>query len=448
MSNTPSAQTSQAGQSGRGQRGVGLVVLSFWLLLSLGQLQRITLPGWPAFYFHDLLLAGWVGWLLFQPPWRQWVGQLYRQLPRLCWLAVAWTMAGWLTAISWQQPVSYALLTSARLGLYLVAATGLWWLRHRGVLSQRWLQLCLLAFFATLLYLGLLQYLLIPDTRFLFFLGWDDHYHRLLSTLLDPGFTGLILSFGLLWVLEQTSHRQSFWQRHSLLPGLLSLLLLTAVLLTYSRASYLAVGWGLLLLVIRQGWPRQGHRNWQLVLPQALRRSWPYLILLGLLVAGLGWLPRPGGEGVRLERTSTIITRVDGARQDLSVLDSPTNFILGQGLLVPPSPVGTSLYSGTRSHAKVPDNWLILLLVGTGVVGTALWLGVVLKLWHWAWGQQSFLGAAIGATLVHGFFNASLTYPFVWLVLLGWAVSAGRRGKSPDHSGHSGLAQHPRTSAA
>src|SRR3989304_8999963 len=51
----------------------------------------------------------------------------------------------------------------------------------------------LLFFSSAIAVFGLAQYILIPDTRFLAVLNWDDHYYRLLSTLLDPNFTGIIL---------------------------------------------------------------------------------------------------------------------------------------------------------------------------------------------------------------------------------------------------------------
>src|SRR3990170_4029419 len=40
---------------------------------------------------------------------------------------------------------------------------------------------------------GLAQYLLVPDLTQLKWLGWDDHFYRLVGTLLDPGFTGVMI---------------------------------------------------------------------------------------------------------------------------------------------------------------------------------------------------------------------------------------------------------------
>ncbi|MFZ2202248.1 MAG: hypothetical protein WAV56_02515, partial [Microgenomates group bacterium] len=47
---------------------------------------------------------------------------------------------------------------------------------------------------AILLIIGSLQYFLLPDVRFLAYLGFDDHYYRLIGSFLDPNFTGLVLA--------------------------------------------------------------------------------------------------------------------------------------------------------------------------------------------------------------------------------------------------------------
>ena len=61
-------------------------------------------------------------------------------------------------------------------------------------------------------------------------LGWDDHYYRLISVLFDPNFTGLILVLGL--ILIYFNRPRSWW---------LYAIHLLALLLTYSRSSYLAL---------------------------------------------------------------------------------------------------------------------------------------------------------------------------------------------------------------
>ncbi len=54
--------------------------------------------------------------------------------------------------------------------------------------------------------LGLMQFILYPDLRNLYYLGWDPHYYRVFSTLLDPNFAGITIrshpSFRV-WSVEQ-----------------------------------------------------------------------------------------------------------------------------------------------------------------------------------------------------------------------------------------------------
>ncbi|MGB9598648.1 MAG: hypothetical protein ACPLZH_02275, partial [Minisyncoccales bacterium] len=52
-------------------------------------------------------------------------------------------------------------------------------------------------------FFSLLQYLVLPDMRFLFNFGWDKHYFRAIGTFLDPGFTGLLLALAFaIWLAD------------------------------------------------------------------------------------------------------------------------------------------------------------------------------------------------------------------------------------------------------
>ena len=55
---------------------------------------------------------------------------------------------------------------------------------------------------------GWAQYIFLPDLRDLKYLGWDDHYFRLVGTFLDPGFTGIILVFGFLLALTKFVYKK------------------------------------------------------------------------------------------------------------------------------------------------------------------------------------------------------------------------------------------------
>jgi O-antigen ligase len=142
-------------------------------------------------------------------------------------------------------------------------------------------------------------------------------------------------------------------------------------------------------------------------------------------------LPRPAGEGVKLERQSTVLSRYQNWQQGLLVArDHP---LLG---------VGFNLYRYSArdygfldklrwqySHAGAGvDNSLIFVLATTGISGL---LAFAYLLFSWLkWGLEGkvrlVFAAVLGATLVHGFFNNTLFYSFVMLqiwVILGFIES-------------------------
>ncbi len=173
---------------------------------------------------------------------------------------------------------------------------------------------------------------------------------------------------------------------------------------TYSRATYLAYGTSALFAV--------GY------LLQRKKKELSYILLgsIILLVLLIPFLPRPDGEGVKLERTSTIVSRTTSAQSDLSQLKG-LSWMTGQGLFTNSN---NQLLTQNSGHNHVPDNWLIMMLSGTGVVGTVLF---ILILGKFAWQNKKknpFFVIALSAVLVHGFFNASMIYIFVllWLGVL------------------------------
>ena len=250
---------------------------------------------------------------------------------------------------------------------------------------------------------GFIQYLLFPDLRNLYFLGWDDHYYRLTSTFLDPAFTGIILVFTILLCLSQLNPRNKRW-----LLILLSVNVI-ALALTYSRASYLA------LLVSFPVWLILHYKN--------LRR-----VSLGLItfVIVLYFLPRPGGEGVNLLRTKSIMLKLEDYQQSIYLIKS-----------YPLSGVGFNNYCLARSfvfgdknilsHAcSGADNSILFILATTGILGLISFIDIgyaaLKNVTKDSYGQ-TFIITFI-ATLVHAQFTNTLFYPWVigWLGML-WAIS-------------------------
>ena len=83
--------------------------------------------------------------------------------------------------------------------------------------------------------IGFFQILILPDLSFLALYGWDPHKTRIASTLLDPNFTG-----GLLSIFFSTSLCLYIFKKR-LIYIFLASTFFAAIILTFSRSSYLAL---------------------------------------------------------------------------------------------------------------------------------------------------------------------------------------------------------------
>jgi len=395
----------------------GLVIC----LVSLGQLQRIEVQPGVAVYIHELLIFGWIGLTFMTSPkfrrfvWDFWLNRSLVEKIFLIWIAV-----GLAFATIHHEAVVTALLFLLRLFMYFNFIVLLQFLITQKLLTR---VIIFWAFFGLgmlFLYFGFLQYIFVPDTRFLFFLGWDDHYARLISTLFDPGFTGIILvltfflgqsvSFEQLEkVIHDLSkeHRRHFY----VLKFVLSIACLVGILLTYSRATYLAFLVG------------EGFAVFHFFRKKIKRELVFGLFYCIFLVAALPVLPRSGGEGVRLERTASVTARTSDIRETISSM-KPLELITGKGIFVPII-VPPQIY-GQPTHTHVTSNWFIFILESTGFVGLVLFAIILAHYFFVFQKMQLWLFTSFLAILCHGLFNATLFYPFVVFYFGGMIVSLNR----------------------
>jgi|GEM_PF-319193 len=306
---------------------------------------------------------------------------------------------------------------------------------------------------------GLLQYLWFPDLRVWLEAGnWDPHYYRAIGTFLDPGFLGMIMVLNLILLYRLVTGEKYFWRfgrpsqisspqfcpqnscgisgpswaKKALYPvgrslygaksesskiwmGFprqklfrLSLILNTIVtylclMLTYSRSSYLAYLLGMAVIA----WIKKAPRFFLAVL---------IIFTLTILV-----LPRPGGEGVKLERESTIQARIRNWRQSLTIAGDHPVFGVGfnayryaqrdYGFL------GEEKWQQNHAGAGA-DSSLLFVLATTGIVGFAIYGWILKKVLSGTCGLAVF--ASMTALLGHSFFLNSLFYPWImgWIFLL------------------------------
>ncbi len=241
--------------------------------------------------------------------------------------------------------------------------------RFRGV--KKYLPFLLTAAILFLV-IGLLQYFLLPDVRFLRYLGFDDHYFRLIGSFLDPNFTGLVLA--VLVILASWPVR--------LAP-------LLALGLTFSRASFFSLVIGLLYLSL-------------------VKRQFKILLTIILLALLLYIIPKPFGEGVNLWRTFSITSRLENQKNAFNQFAQKPIFGYGFNTLK------QTIDGDIPNLTSGVDNSFLFVLVTTGLLGFTPFLNF-LKI-ALSGIKSPLVKTALVTILVHSLFNNSLF--FSWILIL------------------------------
>ncbi|MFZ5845235.1 MAG: O-antigen ligase family protein [Patescibacteria group bacterium] len=263
----------------------------------------------------------------------------------------------------------------------------IWWLRNLYLVGTG---------FAIL---GLFQLWLYPDLRNLYYLGWDPHDRRLFSTLLDPNFMGIILVLTLFL---------GFWLREVVPQGLN----LIALILTYSRSSYLAFFIGLIIWL-------------------SFTKRWKVALVSIFLFSALIILLPQGKEGQNLLRWTSSAARLENWQRGVELVKQEP--LLGHGfntLRFIQDKLGGSQEFPSRAGGGI-DSSLLFILATTGLLGlgTYSWLiGGMISLGRRLLkrNQTKLLGLtyliSLVAILIHSLFVNSLFYP--WVVIWLWIMTA------------------------
>ncbi len=232
---------------------------------------------------------------------------------------------------------------------------------------------------------GLSQYVISPNMSFLYKYGFDDHYYRLIGTFLDPNFTGAILSSLAIIAIIKRKYFFSF-------------ILLIALVLTFSRASFVSFLIPLFFYFITQ------------------HRSFKKLLFITLLVSLLVYLaPKPYGEGVNLLRTFSIYSRLDTSISGLVLFSQRP--ILGWGYNTLTNLNGLS-YSINNSFIQV--------LATTGIIGFFIFMRFLrFSIFRT---KDIALKYGIISILIHALFNNSVFY--IWIYAYLWVLLALSQTKS------------------
>jgi hypothetical protein len=358
---------------------------------SFGQLGRIEVTS-ATIYLHDVTILVWLlssarktiedinGWFGKQH-WKSW-------LPLLAFLG--WLLLGMIIAFTVTKSIT-PWLYLGRLVFY-----SLFLISSFSTLKQYpiFLRVLLVSSGMYMVWFGLLQYYLIPDSRYLLAFGWDEHYYRLIGPLLDPNLSGILyVIVGWVTVSLKNMLPKKLWFGSLMLIGM-------AIVLTYSRATYLATVVSALTFFALQS--KNIFNKKKVVAGLAV------VAVLAILTYQLA--PKPGGDGVNLLRTTSIIARIQSTQKYISSLQ-PYQWVTGNGFY---SPIANT---AAASHAQVPDNLIVLLIVNTGLVGLVLFFTVFTKSYKLFSSWDRATQAACIAVLIHSQFNNSLLEPFIFLCL-------------------------------
>lgn len=377
-----------------------ILIFTYFTLFPFGQLLRLTIEIptlQKSFPIHPIEAVGLISFFTF-------VGvKNFKNLPNFLKSFLAVGILSFLFSFTIFEPreivvgILYNLRIISFIGVYLLFKK---YASQKGK-RESLVDVFLLVFMFVGLF-GFIQYFFYPDLRPIQEFGWDNHLYRLTGTLLDPAFTGVILAFGVLTSLL-------LWYRKKKRKYLfLIVFFLISLLLTYSRASFVALIAGLGFYFIKAK-----------KVKKLFLAIFAFLSLLLLL-------PRPAGEGVRLERTASITARLNNYKETVKVIQKSPVFGVGYNNYC----LARSKFLGDINQASHScggsDSSILLLIATVGVVGFLILLGAAvqdLTLLKKGFYKDLFLINAV-ALITHSLFSNSLFYPFTFPFLLGLFVVA------------------------
>ena len=228
---------------------------------------------------------------------------------------------------------------------------------------------------------GLIQYFFWPDLTYFASQNWDPHLNRLVGSFFDPSFTALIFLLFIIFLFYKLPN--------SNIKIILISITYLALALTYSRSTYLSI-----FLV-------------SLFTSLKTRQAKFFIITSILLILTITLLPKPYGEGTRLDRTASIYAKIQNYKQALSTIrQSP---LLGVGYNTLPN-----IKSSPQNHSSGGfDNGFLTIFATTGILGFSLFLIGFIDLYR----QSSiFIKTTLLSITIHTFFANSLLYN--WILLL------------------------------
>lgn len=359
------------------------------ILLSFGQLERIVLLGGLVNgYVHELIMAAFViGALLpfLQKKISVKVFRLYKsEIVFLGALFVSY-LASSSNFTFWQNAVAF--LYFFRIVLIISFFLCLWHWLSSNKNRLRHLGAAILLFVSLTTVFSVAQYVLYPNLRNLYYLGWDPHWYRVFGTFFDTSITSSVFLISFFWLA---------CQKKTIFVKVLLFCMLVLMLFTYSRALYISLFGGLLYIAL-------------------INRKLHYVIAAFFLFLGVvAILPRPAGESVRLERMFSIHSRISDVKDGLQTFKHAPVFGIGYNRI--------GFVRSQKELTSIPDHsrfsyssTYITLLASSGIVGLAGFLFFVGNLFARGRGV---VRAIIVTLMIYAFFDNIFLHTFVLTLLL------------------------------
>jgi O-antigen ligase len=375
------------------------------LVFPIAEIGRIQFPNGIAFSLNDVFLAGliiaWIVYIfrkknfgkneLFKPILAFSIVALVSLLLNFVNLSLDRFLISFLYLVRW---ISYALL-------YFV-------FKEFDTKFKLKINYVLLFSGSMVVLLGFVQYFFYPSLRNLYYLGWDEHLYRLFSSFLDPNFAGaffaLFFLFSISFIPDFIKKRK--WLSFSIV-GTVAVLTLGALYLTYSRSALimLVVGVVAYLYLINK------------------KKLIVFILLLVLLSIFI--LPKSfQTEGTNFLRAASSEARIEGVKEALTVIQK--NPIYGVGFNAYRYARNQQGLNGPNwqiSHgAAGTDNSFLFVLATTGVIGFAVFLWLLYKIFSLGFIniKKSKLSVVLLSLIAGIIFNSLFINSLFYVLILEW----------------------------
>lgn len=389
-------------------RLVELLLLAVLLATPIGQLGRIPFVFERAYiYPNDILIPLLiVVWLVYRLAVRKSFPLPKLTLP----IALVLVVSGFSLLLAANELAGNELLVS---GLYLVRLIeyiSLYFVardivRERGTLLF-W-QVALIGTAVLVAVTGFIQYIYIPDFSFAAQYGWDPHIGRLLGTFFDPNFIGGFLSLALALVLALASGKLRNFRTTLFI---IAAVLFVAIILTFSRSAYLALGAVVLVIGL-------------------FRTRWLMFLGIAAFVTALVFVPRIQErltEGIDAGESGSY--RIISWNNAITVWQSSPIFGVGyNSYRYAQDRLGIVSAEQSGNAGAGSDSSMLFVLATTGAVGLLAWSYLMLRLSVLSiknirrGGDLGLaLLASLGALAFHSQFINSLF--FIWIMMWLWIL--------------------------